>query len=222
MTESDFLFYFLATFIVLSSVCVIGMKNPIYSALSMAATMVALAFLFFSLEAYFIAAVQLAVYAGAVMVIFVMVLMIFDLKAEKNTFSKGLVTGFAKLLGIGFFLGFLSIVIPMSSDLLITSPSAMKAKEERLLYRAYQQKEKRQFQDNPSSSLHPQYLQDRSSSFPSRTLSTKNLAQKLFKVYFFAFELLGVLLLVVAVGAVVVSYKRKKKSNKESGIEYSS
>jgi NADH-quinone oxidoreductase subunit J len=43
-------------------------------------TMVSVAAIFVTLQAYFLAGVQLIVYAGAVMVLFVMVLMLFDLK----------------------------------------------------------------------------------------------------------------------------------------------
>lgn len=228
MSESDLLFYFLALFVLCSSLLVVSMKNPIYSALSMAGTMIGLAFLFFSLEAYFIAGVQLAVYAGAVMVLFVMVLMIFNLREEKNTFSKGFYSNLTKLIGVGFFFGFLSMIMYMSSDIFITSPSARKAKKERSLQfksesKSMNLKDLEQFKDVTSSQKILENIKESKEGIDkqplktlggSSALETKKLAKKLFKVYFFAFELLGILLLVIAVGAVVVSSKMKEKIKK--------
>jgi NADH-quinone oxidoreductase subunit J len=81
------LFYGLSLGLILSALGVILVTSPIYSALFLAATMTLLSAVFFLLGAYFIAAIQLTVYAGAVVVLFVMVLMLFDLRKEKGAFS---------------------------------------------------------------------------------------------------------------------------------------
>lgn len=114
----DFLFYLLAAGALLSGVGVILMQNPIFSALLLAVTMISVAGIFFTLGAYFIAAVQLIVYAGAVMVLFVMVLMLFDLKHEMKTFSKGMISGALKLGSVGLLLGLLIGSIWLSVDAL--------------------------------------------------------------------------------------------------------
>jgi NADH-quinone oxidoreductase subunit J len=80
-------FYILSIGIIISSLGVILITSPIYSALFLAITMTLLSAIFFMLEAYFVAAIQLMVYAGAVVVLFVMVLMLFDLRKEKESFS---------------------------------------------------------------------------------------------------------------------------------------
>lgn len=105
MSADAFLFWFLAVVTVVSGLSVILMANPIYSALSLAMTMVGIAAFFVTLGAYFIAGVQLIVYAGAVMVLFVMVLMLFDLKEEKQAFSRGQASGALKLATIGVLAG---------------------------------------------------------------------------------------------------------------------
>lgn len=105
MILQDILFYFLAAFSVLGGLSVILMPNPIYSALSLAVTMVSVAGLFFSLDAYFLAGVQLIVYAGAVMVLFVMVIMLFDLKKELDAFSSGIRGALVKVAAVGALLG---------------------------------------------------------------------------------------------------------------------
>jgi len=59
-------------------------RSPVASALFLVLTMVWLSGLFVLLHAFFIAAVQILVYAGAVMVLFLFVIMLLDLKAEER------------------------------------------------------------------------------------------------------------------------------------------
>src|SRR3954465_2747842 len=90
-------FYSIAFFLCFFAFKTISSVNPIHSALYLALTMIGLSGVFFQLDAQFIAGVQLIVYAGAVMVLFVMVLMLFDLKTEIRAFSRGLLAGFLKI-----------------------------------------------------------------------------------------------------------------------------
>lgn len=105
MTADSFIFWFLALVTIVSGLSVILMTNPIYSALSLAMTMVSVAALFVTLQSYFLASVQMIVYAGAVMVLFVMVLMLFDLKNELQAFSRGKIKGAFKIGAVGIFSG---------------------------------------------------------------------------------------------------------------------
>ena len=77
--------------------------NPVTSAMFLVLTIISMAGLFVLLHAFFLAAVQVLVYAGAVMVLFLFVIMLLDLKEEQrrsfNTFS--LVTGLAAVGAIG-------------------------------------------------------------------------------------------------------------------------
>jgi len=107
MTADVFLFWFLAALTIISALSVVLMVNPIYSALSLAMTMVSVAAIFVTLQAYFLAGVQLIVYAGAVMVLFVMVLMLFDLKHELQAFTRGRFSGAFKIASIGSLAGLL-------------------------------------------------------------------------------------------------------------------
>ena len=65
--------------------------NPVTSAMFLVLAIVSLAGLFVLLHAYFLAAVQILVYAGAVMVLFLFVIMLLDLKAEERRKLKGLI-----------------------------------------------------------------------------------------------------------------------------------
>ncbi len=113
MTADTFLFWFLACVTVVSALSVILMVNPIYSALSLAMTMIGVAALFVTLNAYFLAGVQLIVYAGAVMVLFVMVLMLFDLKHELQAFTRGRITGAIKIGCVGILSGLIVGAVTM-------------------------------------------------------------------------------------------------------------
>ncbi len=64
-------------------------RNPVTSAMFLVLTIVSLAGLFVLLHAFFLAAVQILVYAGAVMVLFLFVIMLLDLQAEeRRSFKK--------------------------------------------------------------------------------------------------------------------------------------
>jgi len=64
-------------------------RNAVTSAMFLVLTIGSLAGLFVLLEAYFLAAVQVLVYAGAVMVLFLFVIMLLDLKVEEGRGFKG-------------------------------------------------------------------------------------------------------------------------------------
>jgi NADH-quinone oxidoreductase subunit J len=59
-------------------------RNPIASALSLVVCFLGLAALFMSLDAFFIGIIQVLVYAGAVMVLFLFIIMLLDLRAEER------------------------------------------------------------------------------------------------------------------------------------------
>ncbi len=117
MTDA-FLFWFLALVTIISGLSVILMSNPIYSALSLAMTMVGVAALFVTLNAYFLAGVQLIVYAGAVMVLFVMVLMLFDLKHELQAFTRGKTTGALKIGSVGILAGLIVGAVTLGTQII--------------------------------------------------------------------------------------------------------
>src|SRR3989440_2742451 len=81
----------LIIFFVLAAMCVIGALNliiqrhPIHSALSLIVVMVALAGLYLLMGAEFVAAVQIIVYGGAIMVLFVFVIMLLNAGVEERT-----------------------------------------------------------------------------------------------------------------------------------------
>ncbi len=78
------LFYVFAGLAVLGAVMVIMHRNPIYSALSLILTLFSLAGIYVLLMAHFIAIVHIAVYAGAIMVLFLFVIMLLNVRIEEK------------------------------------------------------------------------------------------------------------------------------------------
>ena len=111
----------LIVFFVLAAMCVIGavslilQRHPIHSALSLIVVMVALAGLYLLMGAEFVAAVQIIVYGGAIMVLFVFVIMLLNAGLEERT-------NVSRLAGIGgiplaiALTGFLAAAVARSQD----------------------------------------------------------------------------------------------------------
>jgi NADH-quinone oxidoreductase subunit J len=89
MTLPIVVFFLFAGIAVVGAVALIVAREPIHSALSLILVMVSLAVLYLLLGAEFIAAVQIIVYAGAIMVLFVFVIMLLNAGVEERTnFSR--------------------------------------------------------------------------------------------------------------------------------------
>ena len=78
------LFWTFSAIMLLFGLMVIVCRNLVTSALSLVVCFLALAALYVSLDAFFIGVIQILVYAGAVMVLFLFIIMLLDLKAEQR------------------------------------------------------------------------------------------------------------------------------------------
>ncbi|MGJ8722920.1 MAG: NADH-quinone oxidoreductase subunit J family protein [Roseibacillus sp.] len=81
-------FYLFTVLAVISASLMVIVKNPVSSALWMVGAFVGLAALFVGLNAYFVGVIQILVYAGAIMVLFIFIIMLLDLKAEEQRIFK--------------------------------------------------------------------------------------------------------------------------------------
>ena len=102
---TDVLFYVFAALTLLCGLLVIVnpfSRSPVTSAMFLVLTIISMSGLFVLLHAFFLAAVQIIVYAGAVMVLFVFVIMLLDLKEEQRRKIKlfGFVAGLISVGGI--------------------------------------------------------------------------------------------------------------------------
>jgi NADH-quinone oxidoreductase subunit J len=103
MAASDILFFIFSALALICGVMILVSRNPVNSAMFLVLTIASLAGLFVLLEAFFLAAVQILVYAGAVMVLFLFVIMLLDLKVEERRKVKifGMIGG---LIAVGTIL----------------------------------------------------------------------------------------------------------------------
>ncbi len=97
----DLLFYIFSAIAVAGALGVIVNKNPVTSAFSLIATFIALAALFIMLDAYLVGIIQILVYGGAVMVLFLFIIMLMDMaNEERRKFGLGPVAAGVLVAGI--------------------------------------------------------------------------------------------------------------------------
>lgn len=185
------LFYLFALITLGFGLLVVTARNPVTSALSLAMSFVGLAALFLSLDAYFIGIIQILVYAGAVMVLFLFIIMLLDIKAE-----EGKTMNFKAVVGGIVLAAILAVqVATIASSYPAGSTSLKEAKLDLKLAADY--------------SKLPTISNDlRAGTLPDAKL----MGQSLFQRYGFHLQVIGLLLLVGTVGVVVLS-KREKEAN---------
>jgi NADH-quinone oxidoreductase subunit J len=113
VTLDAILFYVFGGLALFAAVVVVAQRNPIYSAFGLIVNLVSLAAVFGLLGSTFIAVLQVIVYAGAIMVLFLFVLMLLNVKAEEPAHAgrgrtlKGVALALGALLfaqvGVGLF-----------------------------------------------------------------------------------------------------------------------
>ena len=103
-----FLFYVFAALAIAGGIGVVANRNPVSSAFAMIVSFLGLAALFIQLDAYLVGILQILVYAGAIMVLFLFIIMLLDLKDEEgrrfsvlSTFGAFIVAGGMLLLVAG-------------------------------------------------------------------------------------------------------------------------
>jgi NADH-quinone oxidoreductase subunit J len=189
----SYLFWLFATIMLIGAVAVIAFRNPVSSALAMVTSFVGLAALFIGLSAFFVGVIQILVYSGAIMVLFLFIIMLLDLKDEKRR-SDSLAPLAAGLVLVAVFfiqlVGVLSHKLPNQ-----TAPPLDKAA---LVAAAagYKQGENKDIPTKISTSLESGQLPD-----------IHIIGRTLFTEYNLPLQILGVLLLVSTVGVVTLSRK---------------
>ena len=105
---TTFFFYFLAIMAIVSAIAVITRKNAVHAALSLIVTLVSLAGLYLMLYAPFVAGVQIVLYAGGIMVLFLFVIMLVNLdqNIREIQFNKQWMVGLIAALSLGGLLLF--------------------------------------------------------------------------------------------------------------------
>jgi NADH-quinone oxidoreductase subunit J len=178
------LFFLFAAVALLSAIMMILHRNPIYSAIFLIVTLFALAGFYVLLNAPFVASVHIIVYAGAIMVLFLFVIMLLNLKRDPSRERGKLARrAFAALLVI-ILLAEIGVLIGASFFTGTADSGAMAAR-------------------------HLVGLANGASADSAAVVgNTVNIGRLLFTTYLLPFEIASVLLLVGIIGAVILA-KRK-------------
>lgn len=89
MNFADLVFYAFAAIAVVAALLMITRRSPVYSAMYLVLTLFSLAAIFVLLDAHFLAALQVVVYAGAILVLFLFVIMLLNLGHDFEPDLKG-------------------------------------------------------------------------------------------------------------------------------------
>lgn len=183
----SYLFWLFSTVMLIGGTAVIAFRNPVSSALSVVTCFVGLAGLFIGLSAFFVGVIQILVYTGAVMVLFLFIIMLLDLRDEEKP-AKPLLPIVA---GIGLVAAFMVQLI----GILSRSPN----KTAPLLNEATLASAAKGFDKGSkiATTLKEGKLPD-----------VHLIGHTLFTDYNFPLQVLGVLLLVATVGVVVLSKRQ--------------
>lgn len=188
------LFYLFSAIMLGFGILVVVLRNPVSSALSLAASFLGLAALFVTLGAFFIGIIQILVYAGAVMVLFLFIIMLLDIKAEqRRKLNLPAVIGGCLLVFV-FTLQLASVLSSYQpgrrnmNAVVLDLPAAMEARTAAGL-------------DVPTI--------DRELA-AGKLPDVKLIGETLFTKYNFHLQIVGVLLLVATVGVIVISRREDK------------
>ena len=201
-------FYLFAFMAVAGGVLLVALRNPVSSALAMVLSFVGLAGLFIGLNAYFVGIVQILVYAGAIMVLFIFIIMLLDLNDEKPVKfkSSSVIAGLViPLLLVVQILG----VIQLGSEGKnvefeeITNESMRKS----AIQFSQADEDNITFPREKQSAIYKSLTHEKSPKLPDTNL----IGHTIFKSYNYPLQVVGVLLLVATIGVVILS----KRSNKQ-------
>lgn len=183
----SYLFWLFATIMLIGACAVIAFRNPVSSALAMVTSFVGLAALFIGLSAFFVGIIQILVYSGAIMVLFLFIIMLLDLKDEQKRASNSAPLFAGLALVIVFFIQLIGVLgnkLPHQSapelnhETLATAAAGFPA------------------QGKIAIALNEGKLPD-----------VHLIGHTLFTEYNLPLQILGVLLLVATIGVVVLSKK---------------
>jgi len=196
MTPALIVFFIVGTIAVASSILVIGMRNPVHSALFLLLTFLCVAILFVMKAAEFVAAVQVLVYAGGIMVLFLFVVMLINVRHlpdEKvlSRFAKG---GF--LVGVALFVLFATVVRPGVYHDPVNNEQAL-----RTSYRYFHRNHK---------------LMRRGTVVGN----SEAVGMALYREYLVPFEVASIFLLVAMIGAIFIGKRELSALEEETAPQY--
>ncbi len=205
-TSMPFLVFFIVgTVAVASSILVISMRNPVHSALFLLLTFLCVAILFVIKSAEFVAAVQVLVYAGGIMVLFLFVVMLINVRhlPEERVLSQFWKGGLA--VGVGLLILFAAIVRPGVYHDPTGSPKDLRT------VKTYRMKNV----THPDGSVTRQRV-------ARKTVvgNSEAVGMALYREYLVPFEVASLFLLVAMIGAIVIGKRELSALEEETAPDF--
>ena len=192
------IFYLFALITLVGGIGVIAWKNPVSSALSMVASFVGIAGLFVGLNAYFIGILQVLVYAGAIMVLFIFIIMLLDLKPAKSVSFKPATVAAGVIIPLAIMMQLIVVLGNVKNNDIIINEETLKIAEQTELTT----------DKKPSSGTYIiKESKIRESLKEGKLPDVHLIGNKLFTEFHFPLQIIGILLLVATVGCIVLSQK---------------
>jgi len=177
-------FYFLGIAAVITAIMTVLLRNPVSSAMAMVSSFVCVAGLYVTLDAFFLGIIQILVYTGAVMVLFIFIIMLLDIPHEQHQKVSKRQVGYAVLI-VGIFMAQLvGIISKMDNKALPQLQMAEAAKN---------------MAANPAAAK-----ELAGGNLPDLAL----IAAELFNKYSLPFMVTGLILMSATVGVVVLTRKK--------------
>ena len=198
MSPALIVFFIIGTIAVASSILVIGMRNPVHSALFLLLTFLCVAVLFVMKAAEFVAAVQVLVYAGGVMVLFLFVVMLINVRhlPDERVLSRFAKGGF--VVGAAVFVLFLTVVRPGVYHDPVNNEQAL-----RTTYRYLRRKSDHKLVRRGTV-----------------VGNSEAVGMALYREYLVPFEVASVFLLVAMIGAIVIGKRELSAVEEETAPDF--
>ena len=192
----------LIVFIACAVICVVGAigvvaaTNPVHSALMLVATLFGVAVLFLSMDAQFLAAVQVIVYAGAIVVLFLFVIMLFGVYRSENLRVEPIAG--QRPLAIAVAVATLALAVVVVAVAVDGTPTGRLSDTEELV---------------DSVTVHPTSataaIADNHSDGTEVFPNVEQLGRVIFTDYVWAFEITAILLTIAVVGAIALARRHR-------------
>ena len=208
----SFAFYLFALLAVTGGILLVCFRNPVSSALSMVLSFIGLAGLFIGLNAYFVGIVQVLVYAGAIMVLFIFIIMLLDLNDEKPVKYKSTTIAAGVIIPL--------LLVAQVLGVIQSHNQGDDGKFDKITEKSMQESAAAYLLKDENGEALP--LSQQTAIYKSLTHEktpklpdTNLIGNTIFKRYNFPLQIMGVLLLVATIGVIVLS-KRNSKAKASS------
>jgi NADH-quinone oxidoreductase subunit J len=199
-----FVFFVSAAVVLAGGAGVILSRNPVHAALSLVATLFGVAIQFISLEAYFLAAVQVIVYAGAIVVLFLFVIMLLGVDRSEDIVAEPLIGQRQLALLAGAGLVALAVVIGLATSADVTGQPTVRA----------------ELPPSQGGLAIDQAIEAEDGTTIPPEQNIREVGRALFSTrYVFAFEITAILLTVAVVGAVVLARRPRGELEEIPDVE---